>query len=102
MVMLMLYPNRPAVRRYIVNNALEDASLTELGIQQAQATAAANREMAASSSLLPSSAVAEVVVCSPMTRAIQTAAIIFEDQLLAGDVELILRPELREYFSGHV
>jgi broad specificity phosphatase PhoE len=41
-----------------------------------------------------------LVVSSAMTRSIQTAAIIFEDLLKTGDTELVIRPEIREYWPG--
>jgi len=37
----------------------------------------------------------ELIVCSPLTRAIQTAVAMFEEELNAG-VKLVIRPELRE------
>eukprot|EP01043_Picozoa_sp_COSAG02_P059131 COSAG02_NODE_7480_length_2993_cov_40.034900_1_plen_406_part_00 len=40
-----------------------------------------------------------LIVASPMTRALQTASIIFEAQLEAGTAKLVIRPELREFFS---
>lgn len=79
------YPG-PAVREYIVNTSLEDAALTEEGIRQAIATATDNRELSAQ---FPSAFGVEVIVCSPMTRAIQTAATIFEEQLLSGQCTLV-------------
>jgi len=41
----------------------------------------------------------QLVVCSPLTRSIQTAAIIFADDLSSGRARLVIRPELREYFA---
>ena len=42
--------------------------------------------------------VPQLVVVSPMTRAIQTAALVFEHALLEQGVPLVVRPEIREYF----
>eukprot|EP00931_Biecheleriopsis_adriatica_P013091 TRINITY_DN114419_c0_g1_i1.p1 TRINITY_DN114419_c0_g1~~TRINITY_DN114419_c0_g1_i1.p1 ORF type:complete len:342 (-),score=67.87 TRINITY_DN114419_c0_g1_i1:4-1005(-) len=42
-----------------------------------------------------------LVVCSPLTRAIQTAAIIFERELIEGSARLVIRPELREFFPDN-
>ena len=67
---------------------LADAVLTPEGEAQARAAAAA----ATSSGVRP-----QLIVCSPMTRAIQTAALMFEADIAAG-VPLCVRPELREYF----
>ena len=40
-----------------------------------------------------------LIVVSPMTRALQTASIIFQAQLEQGTAQLVIRPELREFFS---
>jgi broad specificity phosphatase PhoE len=40
-----------------------------------------------------------LIVASPMTRALQTASIVFQAQLEAGTAQLVIRPELREFFS---
>eukprot|EP00933_Yihiella_yeosuensis_P022410 TRINITY_DN17656_c3_g1_i1.p1 TRINITY_DN17656_c3_g1~~TRINITY_DN17656_c3_g1_i1.p1 ORF type:complete len:376 (-),score=53.46 TRINITY_DN17656_c3_g1_i1:81-1172(-) len=69
-----------------------DAPLTAHGESQAKA---AQREVAGWTKK-PS-----VIVCSPLTRAIQTAAIIFERDLLEGHVKLVIRPELREMFPDN-
>lgn len=70
------------------NKQLIDAPLTDNGKEQAQATS----ELVASWPEKPT-----LIVASPMTRAIQTAAIIFEDVLASGAAKLVIRPELREF-----
>ena len=77
-----------AEEAYRNNKHLADAVLTAEGEAQARAAATA----ATASGVRP-----ELIVCSPMTRAIQTAALLFEADIAAG-VPLCLRPELREYF----
>lgn len=62
-----------------------DARLTEQGCQEARNAAGRIRP--------------ELVVCSVLTRAIQTAAIMFEDLLRTGEVKLVIRPELREFWE---
>lgn len=42
-----------------------------------------------------------LVACSPMTRAIQTAALLFERELMDGRARLVIRPELREFFPDN-
>jgi broad specificity phosphatase PhoE len=37
-----------------------------------------------------------------MTRSIQTAALIFGDALMRGDAQLIIRPEIREYWPDNI
>ena len=37
-----------------------------------------------------------MLLCSPLTRAIQTAALMFGTDLASGAATLILRPEVRE------
>lgn len=66
-----------------------DAFLTETGEQQARLAKA----QVAKWRLKPS-----LIVCSPLTRAIQTAAIMFEQELEDGTARLVIRPELREVF----
>lgn len=73
-----------------VDMNFSDAALTETGIAQASA----RRADTASWRLRP-----EAIVTSPLTRALQTAAYIFADDLAAG-TPLIVRPELREYFPN--
>mmetsp|Transcript_17 Transcript_17/g.55 ORF Transcript_17/g.55 Transcript_17/m.55 type:complete len:373 (-) Transcript_17:99-1217(-) len=41
----------------------------------------------------------ELVVCSPLTRSIQTAAIMFAEDISSGRARLVIRPELREFFA---
>ncbi|KAK3281662.1 hypothetical protein CYMTET_10558 [Cymbomonas tetramitiformis] len=43
----------------------------------------------------------ELVVCSALTRAIQTAAIMFAHELESGTARLVIRPELRECFADN-
>lgn len=64
-----------------------DCPLTDRGLQQAEEARRCVAEWQAKPSL---------VVCSPLTRAIQTAAVIFQDELCIGSAELVIRPELRE------
>lgn len=80
-----------ATAAYKVDPALADAPLTERGLEQARQGAAA----IAGWRVQP-----ELIVCSPLTRALQTAALLFEPALLSG-TPLVVRPELREYF-GHL
>ncbi|EOD15806.1 hypothetical protein EMIHUDRAFT_119243 [Emiliania huxleyi CCMP1516] len=67
-----------------------DARLTATGIAQAQARRADLGVWRRRPSL---------IVSSPLTRALQTAAYIFADDLAAG-VPLVVRPELREFFPN--
>ena len=78
---------------YITNMEYADAPLTELGCQQAQDAA----RLVASWSARPT-----LIVSSPLTRAIQTAALVFEAQIAAGTARLIIRPELREFWSDNI
>jgi len=73
--------------RYRADESLADAPLTELGVEQAQEA----RARVAGWSAKPS-----LVVCSPLTRAIQTATLVFQDLLLEGSARLVVLPELRE------
>ena len=80
-----------ATAMYKVDPRLADAPLTERGLEQARqgaATIAAWRVQP------------ELIVCSPLTRALQTAALLYESALLRG-TPLVVRPELREFF-GHL
>ena len=72
--------------------AFTDPPLTADGVAQAMAKRAKLREWRERPML---------VVCSPLTRAIQTAALVFQDDLAAG-VPLVIRPELREFFPALV
>lgn len=67
-----------------------DAPLTATGMQQASE----RRTEIAGWSIRPT-----LIVSSPLTRALQTAAIIFDDDIKAG-VPLVVRPELREFFPN--
>ena len=67
-----------------------DAFLSPAGVVQCQEAA---------SRVLEWSRVPSLVVVSPMTRALQTAALIFEQQLCQGTATLVIRHDLREYFS---
>jgi hypothetical protein len=90
------YPG-PAVQAYKLDESLEDAALTEIGVGQAQATGASNAAAHADGS---GDAKPEVVVCSPLTRALQTAALIFERELLAGEVRACVRTCTRACVEG--
>eukprot|EP00746_Dinoflagellata_sp_MGD_P084091 gnl/MRDRNA2_/MRDRNA2_33412_c0_seq1.p1 gnl/MRDRNA2_/MRDRNA2_33412_c0~~gnl/MRDRNA2_/MRDRNA2_33412_c0_seq1.p1 ORF type:complete len:361 (-),score=52.99 gnl/MRDRNA2_/MRDRNA2_33412_c0_seq1:286-1368(-) len=79
----------PELAKYEKDPAYIDAPLTPKGMEQAQSA----RQAVAKWRVKPA-----LVVCSPLTRAIQTAAIIFRDDLKAGTTKLIIRPELREFF----
>ena len=75
---------------YRANEALADAPLTLEGQRQARevaVTVSAWRERP------------DLIVCSSMTRAIMTAALVFEEDIARG-VPLVVRPELREFFPG--
>lgn len=75
--------------RYKADLAHADARLTERGRAQALATRQRVLEWGAKPVL---------IVSSPLTRSIQTAAIVFEEELAAG-ARLVIRPEIREYFA---
>lgn len=79
-----------ALRQHEADLSFADAPLTELGIEQAKQ----RKAEIASWRVRPT-----LVVCSPLTRAIQTAAFVFEDDIRAG-VPLVVRPELREFFPN--
>eukprot|EP00747_Dinoflagellata_sp_TGD_P184908 gnl/TRDRNA2_/TRDRNA2_41008_c0_seq1.p1 gnl/TRDRNA2_/TRDRNA2_41008_c0~~gnl/TRDRNA2_/TRDRNA2_41008_c0_seq1.p1 ORF type:complete len:306 (-),score=57.42 gnl/TRDRNA2_/TRDRNA2_41008_c0_seq1:65-982(-) len=81
-----------AEMRYISSTDYIDAPLTELGLEQARAA----RLQIAAWALKPT-----LIVASPLTRAIQTAAIVFEDLLKSGSAQLVIRPELREFFPDN-
>lgn len=78
---------------YKVDVTFADAPLTQSG--EAEAMIARDRIVAWQEK-------PELIVCSPLTRAIQTAAIAFEAELASGDAQLVIRPELREYFADYV
>jgi len=69
-----------------------DARLTEQGCQEAQDAADAQRSWRVRPTL---------VVCSALTRAIQTAALVFSDLLESGQARLVIRPELREFWEDN-
>lgn len=69
-----------------------DTPLTEIGCAQASS---------AQSLVCAWTAKPELIVCSPMTRAIQTAALMFGSLLQAGFARLHIRPELREFWSDN-
>eukprot|EP00929_Paragymnodinium_shiwhaense_P121210 TRINITY_DN93374_c0_g1_i1.p1 TRINITY_DN93374_c0_g1~~TRINITY_DN93374_c0_g1_i1.p1 ORF type:complete len:303 (+),score=27.72 TRINITY_DN93374_c0_g1_i1:56-964(+) len=76
---------------YRKNPANLDACLTEKGLEQAASCQAS----VASWKLKPT-----LIVSSPLTRAIQTAATVFDAELESGHAQLVIRPELREYFAS--
>ena len=43
-----------------------------------------------------------LVVCSAMTRAVQTAALMFGELLASGEAALVVRPELREFWPDNI
>lgn len=63
-----------------------DAPLSEEGVKQARAA----QQTVATWKVKP-----QLIVCSPLTRAIQTAAIVYEQIL--DQVQLVVRPEMREF-----
>jgi len=67
--------------------AYVDAPLSEVGLRQAEDAC----QVIATWTEKPS-----LIVCSPLTRSIQTAAIVFQKELLNGSAQLVIRPELRE------
>eukprot|EP00930_Biecheleria_cincta_P089173 TRINITY_DN78441_c0_g1_i1.p1 TRINITY_DN78441_c0_g1~~TRINITY_DN78441_c0_g1_i1.p1 ORF type:complete len:293 (-),score=43.25 TRINITY_DN78441_c0_g1_i1:191-1069(-) len=69
-----------------------DARLTELGFKQAQEA----QQLVVDWEQKP-----HLIVSSPLTRAIQTAAIMFERELCDGTAQLVVRPELREFWAGN-
>jgi len=71
------------------NETYRDSPLTNKGIRQAKES----KEKVATWKIKPS-----LIVVSPMTRALQTAAIVFEKELLDPKVQLVIRPEIREFF----
>lgn len=73
---------------YRTDEEIADGGLTSLGEAQASERAQSLRTWR----VRP-----EVIMSSPLTRALQTTLLIFEDDLEAG-VPLIIRPELREFF----
>eukprot|EP00931_Biecheleriopsis_adriatica_P046884 TRINITY_DN26976_c0_g1_i1.p1 TRINITY_DN26976_c0_g1~~TRINITY_DN26976_c0_g1_i1.p1 ORF type:complete len:338 (+),score=43.43 TRINITY_DN26976_c0_g1_i1:32-1045(+) len=77
--------------RYEKDISLADAPLTDSGIQQASAAA----QQVSTWKVRP-----KLIVCSPLSRAIQTAAIVFAEDLAKGTARLVIRPELREFFPG--
>lgn len=85
----------PHFDAYINSNDYIDAPLTENGIKEAKAASTKFYEM--HNDIKPT-----VVVCSPLTRAIQTACIIFEKSLLDKTAKLIIRPEIREFWCDNL
>lgn len=75
---------------YLADPRYVDAPLSPEGVAQAKRAA----EAVATWKHTPT-----LIVVSPMTRALQTASIVFEAQLDAGTAKLVIRPELREFFS---
>lgn len=69
-----------------------DCPLAEQGLQEATAAKARTAAWQERPTL---------IVCSPLTRAIQTAAIVFEEDLARGTAELVIRPEVREYYPDN-
>ena len=84
------------VAGYARDEAYADTPLSELGERQARdgAAAIAAQWGAARPPTL--------IVCSPLTRAIQTAALMFGGLLGSGAAALVLRPEIREYWHDNV
>jgi len=78
--------------QYQAETAYIDAPLTDLGLSQAEEA----REYIASWREKP-----ELIVCSPLTRAIQTAAVMFKDVLGDGCARMVIRPELREFWANN-
>ena len=76
-----------SIEVYRTDRLYVDAHLTPAG--QAQAREAAAK---VTSFVRP-----RLIVCSPLTRAIQTTALMFESDIAAG-VPLCIRPDLREFF----
>jgi len=78
--------------QYQAETAYIDAPLTDLGLSQAEKA----REYVASWHEKP-----QLIVCSPLTRAIQTAAVMFKDVLGDGHARMVIRPELREFWANN-
>lgn len=78
-------------RTVAYENSLEhvDTPLSQVGQGQARAA----QEQIAGWSIKP-----KLIVASAMTRAIETAAILFERELREGTAKLVVRTELREFF----
>jgi broad specificity phosphatase PhoE len=66
-----------------------DTPLTKKGREQARGAS----KLVVSWKIKPT-----LIVCSALTRAIETGAIIFEKELQAGTARLIIRPEMREFW----
>eukprot|EP00929_Paragymnodinium_shiwhaense_P003866 TRINITY_DN10456_c0_g1_i1.p1 TRINITY_DN10456_c0_g1~~TRINITY_DN10456_c0_g1_i1.p1 ORF type:complete len:320 (+),score=37.84 TRINITY_DN10456_c0_g1_i1:78-962(+) len=81
--------NQEAYRR---RTDLIDTQLSEQGQRQALDTAG----LVVSWQVKPT-----LVVCSAMTRAIQTAAIVFAAELERGSARLVVRPEIREFWPDN-
>ena len=79
-----------AFARYMADERHLDAPLSAEGVRQAERAAG----KVASWALRPT-----LVVCSPLTRALQTAALVFVKELAEGTARLVIRPELREFFA---
>lgn len=75
---------------YLADPRYADAPLSAEGVAQAKRAAAAVATWKHTPTL---------IVVSPMTRALQTASIVFEAQLKARTAALVIRPEMREFFS---
>ena len=92
----MLYLGTPrsdptcAFARYMADERHLDAPLSAEGVRQAERAA----DKVAAWALKPT-----LVVCSPLTRALQTAALVFAKELAEGTARLVIRPELREFFA---
>jgi len=66
-----------------------DTPLSQRGLEQAKAA----KQQIATWKVKPT-----LIICSSMTRAIQTAAILFEQELREGTARLVIRPEVREFY----
>jgi len=78
--------------RYRAETTYTDAPLTDQGLIQADEA----RRCVSSWSERP-----QLVVCSPLTRAIQTAAVMFQDAFCDGSARMVIRPELREFWADN-
>ena len=85
-----LPPSHKHARAYEADPRYVDAPLSAEGIEQAESTAGRLGALQNQPTL---------IVSSPMTRALQTADIVFAQQLQSGTARLVIRPELREFFS---
>jgi broad specificity phosphatase PhoE len=78
--------------RYTQSGDYDDTPLTERGKQQARETASRVATWGKKPTL---------IVSSPLTRSIETAAIVFESELSSGEAKLVIRPELREFYPDN-